>query len=96
MAFSIKATMKGYEVRGVSTKTSKSGNPFRLMRLEDQEGYTTEVSCTRPELFGSVDALRKGNVINVDVLAVSNQKMNFVSITDAPVLVVADASEMGY
>lgn len=88
MAFNIDCRLIGYEVRGVGTGTSRAGNPFRTVRIESPDGSkTNEISVTKPELFASVDQLRKGFVCNFDVAAVAGPKRSFLILTTAPVVV---------
>lgn len=95
MAFLIDATMKGYEFRGCTTGTSRKGNTFKSIRVESQEGRTAEISCTNPELFASVDAMRKASIYNFDVRAVSSTDRSYITLLKAPVL-VTDYSEIDY
>lgn len=84
MAFALDALIRDYEVRGVTAGTSAKGNEFRSLRLESMGGYALEVSCTKPELFASIDRLQKGDMINADVRAVSGRDRSYVSLMSAP------------
>ena len=95
MAFSVEATMKGYEVRHVGGGVSQKGNQYKTIKLEGPDGYQAEVSCTKPELFASVDRLKKTQIVNLDVRCVSSQKTSFISLLREPVL-VNDTQELGY
>lgn len=95
MAFLVDATLKGYECRGVSSGTSRKGNPYRSIRIESQDGRTAEISCTDSALFPAVDGLRKAGVYNFDVRAVAGRERSYLSLLAAPVL-VSDGAELGY
>lgn len=90
MAFLIDCTLKGYEVRGVTTGTSKKGNVFKSIRVESQDGRNAEISCTNESLFASVDTLKKTNVCNFDVRAVSGREYSYITLLREPVVVVSD------
>lgn len=87
MAFLIDCIMTGYEVRGITSGTSKKGNPYRVIRVESPDGRTAEISCTAPELMDSVDSLRKTQVCNFYVRAVSGRERSYISLTALPVIV---------
>lgn len=86
MAFAIDCVMQGYKVLGVESKTSKKGNPFRIVHVY-KGGRTCDVSCTRPELFASVDQLAEMDVVSLPVVAVSGKERSYVSLVE-PVAVV--------
>lgn len=86
MAFLIDAVIDDYEVRGVTTGTSKKGNTFKAIKLESKDGRSCEVSCTDDALFSFVDSLSKGDVITCKVRAVSAQKYSYISLLSAPVV----------
>lgn len=84
MAFLLDATITDYEVRGVTSGTSKAGNAFRSVRLESMEGRTLEVSCTDATLFGDVDKLHKGDMVTCMVRCVAGKERSYVSLLTAP------------
>lgn len=70
MAFLIKAKLENYEVRNVSNRTTKKGNPWRAIRVESADGdYTAEVAVWDEKLFPDVDTLSKGDVVDMVVRA---------------------------
>lgn len=89
MAFLIDATLKGYEVRGVSSGVSKKGNEFRSIRVESQDGRTAEISCTNPQLYAIVDSLTKATICNFDVRAVAGRERSYITLLREPVIVEA-------
>lgn len=86
MAFSIDCVIDDYEVRGVQSGTSQKGNPFRSIRIESQDGYSSEISCTNSEFFSGVDRLQRGDVITCKVRAVSTKERSFISLMGQPVV----------
>lgn len=84
MAFLMDAIINDYEVRGVTTGTSKKGNTFKSLRLESMDGRTLEVSCTDSALFADVDKLNKGDMISCTVRAVAGKERSYVSLLTAP------------
>lgn len=96
MAFLIDATMKAYEVRGVSSGTSKKGNQFYSIRLESPDGRTCELSVTDSALFPAVEKLHKADICNFDVRAVSGRERSYISLLAEPVLVQSSSDGLGY
>lgn len=90
MAFNIDCKMLGYEVRGVESATNKQGKPYVLVRLESPEGRTCEVTSSDAELMPSLLLLRKAQVVNLWVRAISSAKYSFITVTRAPELVADD------
>lgn len=86
MAFLIDCTLEGYEVRGITTGTSKKGNVFKSIRCESGQGNTCEISVTNMDLFGSVDQLSKGDIASFDVRAVSGRDRSYITLMAAPVV----------
>lgn len=86
MAYLIDCVIDDYEVRGVTTGTSKKGNTFKSIKLESLEGNTCEVSVTNDALFYDVDKLTKGDVITCRVRAVSGRERSYLSLLSAPVV----------
>lgn len=84
MAFLIDCKLEGYEIRGVSTGTSKKGNQFKSIRCESGSGNNCEISVTNPDLFSSVDGLAKGDVVNLDVRAVSGRERSYITLLSSP------------
>lgn len=85
MAFLLDCVIDDYEVRAVTTGTSRKGNAFKAIKIESQEGHDAEISVTNSELFSSVDSLRKGDLITCRVLAVSTPKRSYIQLMNAPV-----------
>lgn len=94
MAFNIDAKMLGYEVRGVESSTNKQGKPYVLVRLESPEGRTCEVTSSDAGIMPSLLALRKTQVVNLFVRAISSAKYSFITVIREPEL-VSDA-EVAY
>lgn len=86
MAYLLKATISDYEVRGHTRGTSKKGKDYVSLRLESQDGYSVEVSCTDDTLFPDVEALKRGDIITCDVMAVSGKERSYVSLRSVPVV----------
>lgn len=84
MAFLIDCVMYGYEVRGVTSGTSKKGNAFRSIRVESQDGRTAEISCTDSQLFAGVDALKKAENYDFTVRAVAGRERSYLSLLAVP------------
>lgn len=95
MAFSIDCGISGYEVRGVTEGTSKKGNRFQLIRLEDQRGYALEVTNTDDSLMASVAALKRGDTVDMFVRAVGGRQRQYIQLLNAPV-VTGSAYEVAY
>jgi hypothetical protein len=87
MAFNLPVRLVGYEVRAVREGVSKAGKPYKVIKVEDQDGYDCELSCSDASLFGAIETLRKGQIINADVRAVSGKDSSYVKLTAAPQLV---------
>lgn len=85
MAFLLDCVIDDYEVRAVSSGTSRKGNPFMVVKVESQEGHDAEISVTSTELFSSVSSLHKGDLITCRVLAVSTPKRSYIQLMNAPV-----------
>lgn len=86
MAFLIDCKLEGYEVRGIQTGTSKKGNVYKSIRCESKEGNTCEISVTNQDLFGHVDQLSKGDIVTLDVRAVSGRERSYITLMSAPVV----------
>lgn len=97
MAFNIDAKMLGYEVRGVEQRTKKDGGPYVLVRLESQEGRTCEVTSSDQQIMPALLGLRKTQIVNLWVRAISSAKYSFITVTRAPELVAdVDAAGVDY
>lgn len=95
MAFSVDATLKGYEVRGVTSGVSKAGRPWRSIRVESPDGRTAELSCSDSNMFPNVDSLVKAEVCNFDVRCVAGRERSYIVLLAVPVH-VSGAGEVDY
>ena len=86
MAYLLDCVIDDVEVRGIGGGVSKKGNDFKTIRCEDREGRDFEISCTNDDLFSSVSALRKGDMITARVLAVSTPKRSYISLAGSPIV----------
>lgn len=86
MAFLLNCSINDYEVRSVTSGTSKKGNIFKSIKLESPDGNSCEVSCTNDQLFTDVDKLRKGDIISARVLAVSGRERSYITLLGTPVV----------
>lgn len=86
MAFILNASIKDYEVRGTESGTSKKGNDYMSLRVESKDGFSLQISVTDSSLFPDVKALRRGDIISCDVMAVSGKERSYVSLRSVPVV----------
>lgn len=86
MAFLLQATINDYEVRGHTSGTSKKGKDFISLRLESKDGYSVELSCTDETLFPDIKALKRGDIISCEVMAVSGKERSYISLRSVPVV----------
>lgn len=76
--------MQNVEVRRVVEGTTRKGEPFVTLKIEDMEGDPLEVSCRDSDLFGVVRQLRKGDMCDLPVLVMANSQYQFVALSGAP------------
>lgn len=86
MAFLLQAKINDYEVRGHSSGTSKKGKEYMTLRIESQDGYTVELSCTDEDIFPDIKALKRGDIISCDVTAVSGKDRSYITLRSVPVV----------
>ena len=86
MAFLLQATINDYEVRGHTSGTSKKGKEYYSLRLESKDGYTVELSCTDENLFPDIKALKRGDIISCEVMAVSGKERSYITLRSVPVV----------
>ena len=87
MAFNIDCHMVRYEFRSLGGGVSKKGTAFKTIVCEDlSEGKQVEVSCTKEELFGFLDNLKRGDIISMHVRAISSQRYSFISLLEEPIV----------
>lgn len=73
------------EVRRVTLGVRKKDNsPFILLKLEDMDGDAFEATCRDQQLFGYVEQLKKGDVIDVKCTIMATDKYQFVTVDSAP------------
>lgn len=86
MAYLLQATINDYEVRGHTQATSKKGKDYMTLRLESKDGYSVELSCTDESLFPDVNALKRGDIISCEVMAVSGKERSYITLRSVPVV----------
>lgn len=70
MAYSIVCKLESYEVRNVSNKTTKKGNPFLVVRVESPDGeYNAELQVWDDKAFAAVNSLERGSICDFFVRA---------------------------
>lgn len=82
MSFSINATLKNYEYRGSRSGTSSNGNAWFSLILENPDDARQIDVSVPSEMQGEIMnlGLRKGDVLTLDVVAVSSDKYSFVRL----------------
>lgn len=89
MAFRLTCTLFNYEFRGTrSGKSDKTGQPWLSLILESPED-SSQIDVSVPvDLQADVYqlGLRKGDLLNVPVLAVSAKDYSFVRMANVPTL----------
>lgn len=86
MAFVVNCAIGPVEVRAVQSGTSKKGNPFRSIKLDDGSAYTLDVSCTDAQLFAEVDKLAKGDLVMLPARCVATKERSYIMLTGSPVV----------
>ena len=85
MAYRIYATAHSMEFRGLDMRTSKkSERSFLVLRFEDLEGHSNEISCSDPDLFNACNNLKKGDVCELPLVFVSTAAYSFVNLAGSP------------
>lgn len=95
MAFRISCDLAAYEYRALSSGvSSKTNMPWLSLKLESPDDASQVEVGVPSELQPSVHSLglRKGDVLNCRVLAVSSKDYSFIRLLDVPV-VLSDSDD---
>lgn len=92
MAFSINATLTNFEYRGSRSGTGSNGNTWFSLILESPEDSRQLDVSVPSDLQGEIMnmGLRKGDVLTLDVVAVSSEKYSFVRLVQITSVVDTD------
>lgn len=84
------------EFRAVRSRERKDdGSPYKILVVEDLEGYQNQISVSDTQLFPAVARLRRGEMYRFPIVAIATERYQFARLrNDSPIEHVTDDGDL--